>query len=74
MNSCVFVFTNSFAYANSNLDFRENRTLYYRNTRTRTITFLVKKITSYILVTKKKIRHELRLGFVQRNYFSENAL
>lgn len=55
INSCVFIFPNGFAYANSNLDFRENGTLYCCNTRTITITFSVKKITSYILVTKKKL-------------------
>lgn len=69
INSCVFVFPNSFAYANSNLDFRENRTLYCCNTRAVTVTFSVKKITSYILVTKIKIRHDLCLGFCSVTIF-----
>lgn len=52
INSCVFVFPNSFVYRNSNVDFKENRTHYYHY-RSITIISLVKKI-AYILLTKRK--------------------
>lgn len=63
----VFVFPNSFVYANSNLDFRENRILVYHKNYYH-IFFLVKKIM-FILVTKKKKRYKMCLGFVQCSNF-----